>query len=230
MTTTETVSVPAGFTAWAGSEPTRANMFGKCPDGARGRHVSIYFRRESICHDVMLADILNWTHSGSGDDIIAYRIESSLASAEPVAWQARYRYPLPNGGFAEWHEIRKDQFEDREAFPGYEKRALYPHAPLAVPVESLGRDAGPSFDDVCRTIRAYGLACIDLGMEGMRPSSQTPASVPDGYPLSASEAKVLIDQHEVWIAEADSIGAGYAGNQIKLELLRAIATKPEPTP
>jgi hypothetical protein len=60
-----------------------------------------------------------------------------------VAWQSRYRYPLPYGGFAEWHEIRKDQFDDREALPGYEKRALYTHSaqPAVVPVESLGGDA-----------------------------------------------------------------------------------------
>lgn len=65
----------------------------------------------------------------------ADRLESALTkteAVEPVAWQSRYRYPLPNGGFAEWHEISKDQFEDREALPGHEKRALSAHAPPAV--------------------------------------------------------------------------------------------------
>lgn len=52
---------------------------------------------------------------------------------------------------------------------------LVAHAPPAVPVESLGRDA-PTFDSVCATIRAYGEECIRLGRE----SDSPPASVPDG--------------------------------------------------
>lgn len=43
------------------------------------------------------------------------------------------------------------------------------------------------------------------------------------YELSPSEANRLIDVHDAWIAEADSIGADWSGNAAKLEKLRAIA-------
>jgi len=139
---------------------------------------------------------------------IADAIESALASAEPVAWE------LTCHGTVQQIVRREDVAAERLAYwrtfdPDASCRELvYTHAQPAAKVEAPGRDAGPSFDDVCRTIRAYGLACIDLGMEGMRPSSPTPASVPDGWtikpyfdgykvtPPGGHECTVLIEGEE----------------------------------
>ena len=53
-----------------------------------------------------------------------------------------------------------------------------------------------------------------------------PASAPEvtGYQLSLSEANRLIDAHDEWIAEADSIGADWSGNAAKLEKLHALTS------
>lgn len=160
----------------------------------------------------------------------ADRIESALASAEPVATVCDLRYFYD--GVVKW---------TGDQLPAGTK--LYTRAQPAAKAEA------PSLDEVLATIRAYGEGCIRLGMESApTPASdypecsgdpascpeneghgcckpnpvKTPASVPDGYPLSVSEAKVLIDQHEMWIAEADSIGVEYSGNERRLELLRAV--------
>lgn len=51
--------------------------------------------------------------------------QQMTTQGEAVAWQATYRYPLPNGGFAEWKQITKAEFEDPAALPAHNKRALY---------------------------------------------------------------------------------------------------------
>ena len=130
------------------------------------------------------------------------RLESALASAEPVSWYAPSIDDTCTA--AKKAQRERDLPETARLFTV----PLYAHAQTAAKVEAQGRDAGPSFDDVCRTIRAYGLACIDLGMEGMSPNSPTPASVPDGWtikpyfdgykvtPPGGHECTVLIEGEE----------------------------------
>lgn len=118
----------------------------------------------------------------------------------------------------------------------------------AVPVESLGRDAEPDEvteyvedyeyrgeteegHDTCYTPNERERLLIEDAIRGWEDratgTAPPPASVPDEYPLSASEAAILIERHEMWILEAESIGADYSGNERKLELLHAIATNQE---
>lgn len=176
---------------------------------------------------------------------LADRIESALTKAEAVAWEIRGKAGKP------WLRCTEEVYQDHVRRVGPEHaRALYAHAPPAVPVESpeqfaalrdalwecfrlAGGDtdgrAGPagwndaslitSAVDVVRDLRQ----CYDEVLRDTPP----PASVPDGYQLSVSEAGALIAQHEWWIAEADSMGAEYSGNERKIELLRAIVTNQE---
>ena len=197
-------------------------------------------------------------------------IESALTKAEAVAWEIRGKAGKP------WLRCTEEVYHDHVRRVGQEHaRALYAHAPPAVPVESVRKPLsetmyrGPAHPDGHReqfldrrclaadnvpteslgrdapdpvplnAVRA-ALEAVDTGRTQIARDNlrileihlraqvgKPPASVPDGYPLSASEARALIDQHEWWIAEAESIGAEYSGNERKLELLRAIATNQE---
>ena len=80
--------------------------------------------------------------SGQNDSSsAANQYRTSEGDEGAVRWQRRYEYPLPDGTFADWHDISREQYHISltKDFTGvYSYRALYPRPPAQL--------AAPAFD------------------------------------------------------------------------------------
>lgn len=163
------------------------------------------------------------------------RIESALASAEPVAYQSRFK-----GDGHPWREISKEGYESPCPLE-FERRALYAHAQPAAKVEALGMDSSidsPHFNAVAwfDTFNAYVYFDRDeaqrahdggntvLPIESM--AAPTPASAPDAV-LEVSR-RLIRDA----IPATASGQTCFVPKYVIAQLADAIGffTTPEPTP
>jgi len=156
-----------------------------------------------ICCGVQETDVRKYRLS----DVML--VESALtAKAEAVAWEERMR-PVwdERSPWTAWERCSRESYDNFASKPQpwisndweIQRRALYAHAPPAVPVESLGRDADAvawcdSEDPtkVANVATGYGsFGCtIPLGYLCAPP----PASVPDGFAIVPSKMYVSPEQ------------------------------------
>jgi hypothetical protein len=170
-------------------------------------------------------------------EAVVRRLSRAIAAGKVAALPDGYRIEVQHGD-EQWMTTAytlvtpdKRRWSPAPMEPGYYLLAAL-YAPPADPAKASAPDMAPQGELACEDCggREFGvynkatatLFCRDCGqIAELRPK---PASAPEvtGYQLSLSEANRLIDAHDEWIAEADSIGADWSGNAAKLEKLHAL--------